>query len=158
MNCFYLVCLHAMDSEDRFSSRAFTFYLTNRTQFVDLSGTFSTIRYLGVGQVPQGSVLGPLLSYLLYTSPVADIIRRHNLNFHFYDDDSQLFLSFKGTDRLFDFKLQLEACINDICQWMVFNELKLNRDKNELLIIHSTGIVSVRRYHVFVLGLSMLFQ
>ena len=113
----------------------FTSYLTNCTQFVDINGTFSTFRHLGVG-VPQGSVLGPLL-YLLYTSPVADIIRRHNLNFHFYADDSQLFLSFKGADRLFDSKLQLEACINDICRWMVFNELKLNQDKTELLVIHS---------------------
>ena len=50
----------------------FTSYLTNRTQFVDINGTFSTIRHLGVG-LPQGSVLGPLL-YLLYTSPVADIV------------------------------------------------------------------------------------
>ena len=90
----------------------FISYLTSRTQFVDINGTFSTIRHLGVG-VPQGSVLG-LLFYLLYTSPVADIIRRHNLNFHFYADDSQLFLSLKGADRLFDSKLQLEACINDI--------------------------------------------
>lgn len=103
---------------------------------MDINGTFSTIRHLGVG-VPQGSVLGPLL-YLLYTSPVADIIRRHNLNFHFYADDSQLFLSFKGADRLFDSKRQLEACINDICRWMVFNELKLNQDKTELLVIHSS--------------------
>ena len=51
----------------------FTSYLTNRIQFVDINSTFSTIRHLGVG-VPQGSVLGPLL-YVLYTSPVADIIR-----------------------------------------------------------------------------------
>ena len=38
---------------------------------------------------------------------------------------------------MFDSKLQLETCINDICQWMVFNELKLNQDKTELLIIYS---------------------
>ena len=72
-------------------------------------------------------MLGPLL-YLLYTSPVADIIRRHNLNFHFYADDTELFLSFKAAGRLFEFKLQLEACINDICQWMVFQRMKLNQD------------------------------
>ena len=114
----------------------FTSYLTNCIQFVDINGSFSMIRHLGVG-VPQGSVLGPLL-YLLYTSPVADIFRPHNLNFHFYADDSQLFLSLKGADRLSDFKLQLEACINDICCWMAFNELKLNPDKTELLVIHSS--------------------
>ena len=67
---------------------------------MDINGTFSMKHHLGVG-VPQGSVLGQLL-YLLYTSPVADIHRRHNLNFHFYADDAQLFLSFKGADRLFD--------------------------------------------------------
>ena len=52
----------------------FTSYLTTRTQFMDINGTSSTILYV------------------LYTSPVADIIRRHNLNFHFYADDLQLFL------------------------------------------------------------------
>ena len=89
---------------------------------MDINGTSSTIRHLGVGvTVPQGSVLGSLL-YVVYSSPAADIIRRRNLNFHFYADDSQLFLSFKGADRSFESKLQLEACINDVCQGMAFNE------------------------------------
>ena len=125
MNCFYLVCLHAMVFVDR-SLTGFTCYLTDRTQFVHINGSFSTIRHLEVG-VPQRSVLGrvPLL-YLLHTSPVADII--HN----------SVILSFKGADRLFDSKLQLEACINDICRWMVFKESELNQDKTELLVIHSS--------------------
>lgn len=75
---------------------------------MDINGTFSKICHLGV-RVPQGSVLG-LLLYLLYISPVVvHIICRHNLNFHVYVHDSQLFLSFKGAERLFDSKLQLEA-------------------------------------------------
>ena len=42
---------------------------------------------------PHGSVLGPIL-YLLHTSPFGDIMRRYNMGFHRYTDDSQLSMSF----------------------------------------------------------------
>ena len=77
----------------------FASYLSSRTQFVQIECSRSSLRELSCG-VPQGSVLGPLY-YVLYTSAVADIIKRHNLTHHLYTDDSQLYVSFKlGSDAL----------------------------------------------------------
>ena len=49
--------------------------------------------YVNLIAVYRRAVLGPLL-YVLHTSPVADIIKRHNLTYHLYADDTQLYVSF----------------------------------------------------------------
>ena len=108
----------------------FKSYLSNRFQFVEIRGEKSSHQPLTCG-VPHGSVIGPIL-YLLYTSPLGDIVRRYNMGYHFYTDDTQLYLSFDSLSG----EGQASA-VYSIEAWMRLNKLKLNSDKSELLVISS---------------------
>ena len=115
----------------------FNSYLTNRKQFVAINNAVSSVWDQNVG-VPQGSVLGPIL-YVLYTSPVADIIKSYGLSYHTYADDAQLYiaLSHSSHQQLLDTKECIERCVVDVQRWMQANDLKFNQDKTEIMLIHS---------------------
>ena len=84
-----------------------------------------------------GSVLGPLL-YSLYTTPLSDIASKHELSFHFYADDTQLYVTYEMSS-LNDMELskrRLEACVREIDTWMLLNKLKLNKVKLNFLRCH----------------------
>ena len=114
----------------------FVSYLTGRRQYVSIGDSSSTTRQLCCG-VPQGSVLGPVL-FVLYTSPVTEIIRNHDLNYHVYADDTQIY----STNSTMDLSQKIsttETCINDVSIWMSANKLKLNETKTEVIYIRGNG-------------------
>ena len=61
------------------------------------------------------------------------------MGFHFYADDTQLYLSFDSLSGEGQASAvhSIEACASDIDEWMKLNKLKLNSDKSELLVISS---------------------
>ena len=111
-------------------------YLTDRYQSVCINSETSDPVLLAFG-VPQGSVMGPK-KYTMYTKPLGAIIQQHGLHYHFYADDTQLYLAFKPNDDSVqaDAMTKIKACIQDIQIWMVENLLKLNDDKTEVMIFH----------------------
>jgi len=48
--------------------------------------------------VPQGSILGPK-NYGMYTKPVGEIIKRHNIKYHCYANDAQVHMTLKPFDK-----------------------------------------------------------
>ena len=109
-------------------------YLTDQTQKVKIGSSESSPLTLECG-VPQGSVLGPIL-FILYTTPLGKICRKHGIHYHLYADDSQLYMSFKPSKpRSKEMCLhQMEGCISDIRSWVANNMLKLNDKKTEFII------------------------
>ena len=106
-------------------------YLTNREFYVMLGDNKSENHSMPCG-VPQGSILGPLL-FSLYMLPLSAIIKKHNIKYHSYADDTQLYMAISsGDQKSID---SLVNCISDLNQWLSQNFLKLNQDKTEVLVI-----------------------
>ena len=105
-------------------------YLSLRSQCVQINGSQSSDSMLHWG-VPQGSVLGPLL-FTTYIYPIGEIIRRHNLSYHLYADDCQVY-TFCHPSSSDSSIHSLELCIEEISTWMYHNKLKLNNEKTEFI-------------------------
>ena len=114
-------------------------YLTGRHQWVVLGESADQVMSEKVTLkqgVPQSSILGPIL-FTLYTSPLGDICRSHNVMFHSYADDQQNYMSFSPASQdSKDHCIQtLQSCISDIHTWMRTNLLKLNDNKTEIVLL-----------------------
>ena len=109
-----LTRLHSKYSISGIALEWFRSYLTNRSQFALIEGCRSQSREFKCG-VPQGSVLGPI-QYVLYTAPLADILRFHEMQFRFYAIFTQLYISFSTNNdmELTNSITKIEKCLSNI--------------------------------------------
>ena len=116
----------------------FKSYLCGRHQQIKIDKSFSDSSLLEHG-VPQGSVLGPLLSSL-YTAPLSTIISSYGLSHHLYADDTQIYISLTGDTATESLKM-LQSCITGVSAWMAQSKLKLNPSKTEFLLIGPKSVL-----------------
>ena len=113
----------------------FNSYLDLRSQSVMIGSQLSSPTIISTG-VPQGSVLGPLL-FSMYTTPLGDLLENCDVKFHFYADDTQIYLSFPSIDYAAA-SSRLSSVLNKVHAWFTVNRLSLNPGKTEYLIVGTT--------------------
>ena len=92
---------------------------------VDINGNI-------ICSVSQGSVFGPL-KFCLYLLPLSTILMYHNIGYHVYADNTQLYVSFKYKQPL-EAISKLNSCLADLRRWMIANKLD---SKTEFIVFRS---------------------
>ena len=101
----------------------FMSYLSSRSQEVCIRDATSASVSLDC-LVPQGSVLGPQL-FNVYTLPIQHTVPKHNINYHMYADDLQLYFICKPVQKENDENVKkIENCVADVRNWMTDSRCK----------------------------------
>ncbi len=129
----------------------FRSYLEGRGYYVSIGEHKSKWTSMTCG-VPQGSILAPLL-FSLYMLPLSQIMRKNQIAYHSYADDTQIYLALSPND--YSPIDSLCQCIDEINSWMCQNFLQLNKEKTEVMHLE-TKMKFSRWMHTLTLGVKQL--
>ena len=109
-------------------------YLSQRSQVINIRDTRSRCVQLPCS-VPQGSVLGPLL-FSIYCFELSSVFKSHQLSYHIYADDTQLYAKFPRDQPALAVTAanRKSRCITDVRTWLLLNNLMLNRETEAIVI------------------------
>ena len=82
--------------------------------------------------VPQGSVLGPLL-FSVYCAGLSGVFLKHDIRYHVYADDKQLYVDFPRGDSASAVD-RIRRCVIDVKAWLASRCLLLNEAKTEAIL------------------------
>ena len=102
-----------------------------RTQCVSVDGHLSCEIRLQHG-VPQGSVLAPLL-FSVYCAGLSEVFLTHDIRYHVYADDTQLYVDFPRGDSA-SAADRIRRCVIDVKSWLASRCLLLNETKTEAIV------------------------
>ena len=103
-------------------------YLSNRNQFVQISGKKSALQPVKYG-VPQGCVLGPKL-FSMYVNDLSESISYGNL--YMFADDTTVFAIGRDSDMIVS---SLQCILSQLHIWCTANRLIAHESKTKAMII-----------------------
>ncbi len=123
----------------------FRSYLEGRGYFVSIGEHKSKWTSMTCG-VPQGSILAPLL-FSLYMLPLSQIMRKNQIAYHSYADDTQIYLDLTTFLTPTANLTPSAKCIDEINSWTWQNVLQLNKEKTEVIAFgNNDEVLKVNAY------------
>ena len=108
----------------------FESYLSNRKQFVSVNGVSSDLLNVTCG-VPQGSVLGPLLS-LIFINDLPAVSKK--LKFYLFADNTNIYFD---ADKLEKIEKVVNTELRKVNRWLILNKLAPNVEKSNFALFYT---------------------